>query len=355
MNNQVKKMVKNFLNEVEEKLPGWLKENKVELDDVLTQLEEHVYEKAEALAKSEDIDASSMRQAIFDMGKPEDIAKEYKRRSTPKVFISEELWPTYLNVLKYVAVIIVSICVLVATTGGIISFLIGEDWVSALWNPLTAIFPAVMVIGVIATVAFTYLSMEGWTLHDIKEMFRDEDEKKAHAEMIKRHEMGLPEAPKKMPEFIKSPAELTAGGIFAIIFGLLFIIQPIGGLVALIPSLFLFLMRILGIFMLVQGVLDLINGMFAIWTYQAHKGFIIVGAIVSLCTIPVWTILFLNPQIMPLVFWTVETGIYVHGINPDYYWIFGLVLIIIIIGTIAGAIDETYKASQFNVEDFYQK
>ena len=91
MNNQVKKMVKNFLDEVKEKLPGWLKENEVELDDVLTQLEEHVYEKATELARSEDIDINSMRQAIFEMGKPEDIAREYKRRGTPKVFITEEL------------------------------------------------------------------------------------------------------------------------------------------------------------------------------------------------------------------------------------------------------------------------
>ena len=103
------------------------------------------------------------------------------------------------------------------------------------------------------------------------------------------------------------------------------------------------------------GILDLINGMFAVWTYQTHKGFIIVGAVVSLCTIPVWTILLLNPQIMPLVFWSQSTGLYVHGIRPDLYWIFYLVVVLIIIGTIAAAIEETYKASQFNVEDYYKK
>ena len=114
------------------------------------------------------------------------------------------------------------------------------------------------------------------------------------------------------------------------------IITLICRLAALIPSLFLFLVRILGIFMLVSGILDLLNGMFAVWTYQTHKGFILIGAVVSLCTIPVWTILLLNPQIMPLVFWSQQTGFYVHGIRPDMYWIFYLVVVLIIIGRPAG-------------------
>ena len=44
-----KKLVKSFLKEVEEKLPGWLTEKEDELKEILEQLEEHIYDKADEL------------------------------------------------------------------------------------------------------------------------------------------------------------------------------------------------------------------------------------------------------------------------------------------------------------------
>ena len=77
--SESKKLVKEFLEEVEEKLPGWLKEKEEELKEVLEQLEEHVYDKSEELLSKNPglTTVQSVRLAIGQMGKPDEIAKEY--------------------------------------------------------------------------------------------------------------------------------------------------------------------------------------------------------------------------------------------------------------------------------------
>ncbi|NHI94131.1 MAG: hypothetical protein EAX96_16695 [Candidatus Lokiarchaeota archaeon] len=354
--SQSKKLVKDFLREVEEKLPGWLKEKEDELKEVLNELEEHVYDKADELNSENPglTTIQSVQLAITQMGTPNQIAREYKRRGTPKVYISEELWPTYLTVFKYLVVIVISISILVAIIGGITTFITGGDWAGAVLNGFSIIMPGVVGIFVVITLVFTYLSMEGYYLEDLKEMFRSEEEKKAYKELQVQIEMGLPPKPKE-PELIKSPSELTAGGIVQLIIGFLFIIQPIGGFITLFQPLFLLLVKLGGFVIILEGILDLLNGLFAFWTYVTHKGFIIASAIASLLSIPIFIIFFMNPQIFPIIAWSQATGLIVHGIRTDYYWIYYLVTFLIIGGTIGGAIDQFYKASKFRVEDFYKK
>ena len=283
-----------------------------------------------------------------------EIAKEYKRRGTPKVYISEELWPTYLDVFGYLVVIIVSIGLLIAMVGGITTFLTGGDWGQAVLNGFGMIMPGVMVVFIIVTIIFTYLSMEGFFLEDLKDMVRSEEEKKAHKELQEQIKLGIAPKPKE-PELIKSPGELTAGGIIQLIIGALFIIQPIGGFAALFHPMFLFLIRVGGIVIVFEGILDLLNGLFAFWTYVSHKGFIIASAIVSLGSIPILVMFFMNPQIFPIIGWSQATGLIVHGIRIDFYGLYYFIVIVIILATIGGAIEQFYKASKFKVEDFYKK
>ncbi len=91
-------MVKDYLKNIKEKLPEWLKEKKDEFKDVLNEIEEHIWYKAEGLSDSGAPTETSVRLALTHMGTPESIAKEYKRRGTPKVYITEELWPLYTRV-----------------------------------------------------------------------------------------------------------------------------------------------------------------------------------------------------------------------------------------------------------------
>jgi len=105
------KMVKDYLKNIKEKLPEWLKEKKDELNDILSEIEEHIWDKAEELSDIGTPTESSIRLALAHMGTPESIAKEYKRRGTPKVYITEELWSLYTRVLGILFAVVVMVYV----------------------------------------------------------------------------------------------------------------------------------------------------------------------------------------------------------------------------------------------------
>ena len=104
-----KALVQDFLDRVKKKLPVWMREDDKECDDLLKQMEEHIWDKAEALANEDEIKFSHVQEAIAHMGSPEKIVKEFKKRGTPKYFISEEWWYWYLKVLSIVCIVIVGI------------------------------------------------------------------------------------------------------------------------------------------------------------------------------------------------------------------------------------------------------
>ena len=254
--SESKRLVEDFLEEIKEKLPVWLKENEDEAQEILDQLREHIYDKANELTSENPglTTVQSVQLAINQIGTPNKIAKEYKHRGTPKVYISEELWPTYLEVFKYLILILISISILVAIIGGITTFVTGGDWYKAILNGFSMIIPGVMLIFIVITLIFTYLSMEGFYLEDLKDLFRSEEEKKAQKELEDQLKLELPAKPKE-PKLIKSPSELTAEGIIELIIGFLFVLQPIGGFIILFHPLFLALVRLGGFIIMDEIVL----------------------------------------------------------------------------------------------------
>ena len=99
-------LIKEFLDEVTKKLPIWLKTKADELKDFREELEGHIWDKAEELAQGEEPKVWHVREAIILMGSPRDIAREYRRRGTPKFYITEELWTWYYKSLIIVGVIV---------------------------------------------------------------------------------------------------------------------------------------------------------------------------------------------------------------------------------------------------------
>ena len=69
-------LVKEFLKEVKEKLPGWIRDNKKERKEVLAELEEHIWDKAEELSGTDKPTEQSVRLAISHIGSPSSIARE---------------------------------------------------------------------------------------------------------------------------------------------------------------------------------------------------------------------------------------------------------------------------------------
>ena len=103
---EMKNIVKEYLKEVKSKLPEWLKDKK-EHKEILAELEEHIWSKAEELSETGQPSINSIRMASTHMGKPESIAKEYKRRGTPKFYITQEMWPVFIKVLVIVFSVII--------------------------------------------------------------------------------------------------------------------------------------------------------------------------------------------------------------------------------------------------------
>ena len=68
-------IIKEYLKQVKSKLPEWLKEKK-EHKEILGELEEHIWSKAEELSETGKPTQRSVQLAVSHMGTPESIAKE---------------------------------------------------------------------------------------------------------------------------------------------------------------------------------------------------------------------------------------------------------------------------------------
>jgi len=158
-------LVKEFIDEIERKLPFWLKSQKEELKEILEELENHIWDRACEIAKSDEPTPSHIQQVINQMGSASKIAAEYKRRGKPKFYITEELIPMYQKMLIIVLGICGAINILIALTS--IGSRTAGNIFSGLFSGL-AISCAVALI--LITIQFVFLSMEGYLPEDFQKL-----------------------------------------------------------------------------------------------------------------------------------------------------------------------------------------
>ena len=313
-------IVKDFLKNIKENLPEWLKEKKDELKDVLDEIEEHIWDKAEELSDIETPTESSIRLALAHMGTPESIAREYKRRGTPKVYITEELWPLYTRVLGILSAVVVIIYVIFM----IINIATGDfqlDFVGIILG-LTGVFT-------IVTLIFVGLSMEGYLPEDFK---TEEERKREEKELSIAERKGWPISPntgKPLKSFVH-PTGIIVGGIIQMAFGLILIIQPNTDFTHLIEPEFLALLRIFGAFIISEGCLDLIRGVIGNQQVTKHQIIFGIKILLSLMTISLLVVLMERPELVPFV------PFEKHLIS----WFFAFIIFLAIIGIIS----DMYKA-----------
>jgi len=357
MKTQEEQIVRDFIKKVKEKLPSWLKDKHDELKSVLTELEEHVWDKATEIGKGSP-DASAVQAAIDEMGAPSAIAREYKRRGTPKVYITEELWPSYTRtllaaILVVVCVNVISFCIQGITTG---------SWVEAL-ESLNGIMSGGIWVFVIVSLIFVGLSMEGYLPEDFKSKFLRG--KKTPA--IPTQE-GTPEKPVK---FVNVAGDFI-GGILNVVFGIVLIILrsiltnlPVEGLAQSLAAYeegFLYLAA-MGIFVIICGIAELARSFVGNDQRMGylHRRLRIVSIIATFATIPLLIILLVRPEIFPLLIiqtgpdsfaigigiWAAEPGfpaIFMLGIPVEYYIYYQEVVGVIIAITVLSGCVEIYKA-----------
>ncbi len=311
-------IIDEFLDRVEEKLPQWLKDRKQELNDTLAELREHVLDKAAEIAGSGDFGAAELKKAIEAMGSPETIAQAYKRRGTPKVFISKELWPYYLRFLAIIAVIVV--VANVAT--GIVAFQSGEA--DALLAAASRVEFGLCGVFTVITIVFMWLSAQGYFPEDFDE--KPEIKVKDGKQVVK-------------PKSIVNRAAKFVGAGIELFIGIVAVTLPFPGLVALINPAFTLLIRCMGAFWLASGVITMCQGLVGTKRLRLLQALMFAGTAMGILGIMFLVPMIRDPSIVPMILWVDDT-VTVSAINPAAYpgVAAGLSSVIVIV-VIASAID----------------
>jgi len=343
---EMQNIIKEYLKEVKSKLPEWLKDKK-EHKEILAELEEHIWNKAEELSNMGQPTIESVKSTITHMGTPESITKEYKRRGTPKYYITEELWSTYLKVLGIVFAVIFGITLI----SQVIDFVFGNVSIGELvGNIFQGIQLGFLSSFVIISIIFVALSMEGYFPEDFKSKGLREKERK-QLEIAREKGIPISEIKKKpVKPFIKPVGEII-GGAIAIVIGIFFLAQPIPAITSLIDPEFLLYLQFAGLFILTEGVLDISRGLIGnrqIIMQQVIHGITIA---VKLASISVVILMMNRPEIFPILVVDDPTDALINiGLAPEHYALFrgiaGLIIALVALSTIEDFY-KIYKAEKY--------
>ena len=393
-------IVKNYINQVKQKLPEWLKWKEEELKNLLDDLEAQLYGEARAISRGEELTDADIKEATVRMGTPESIAKLYKNRGTPKFFLTQELFDFYLRTLFFFFCVVIFINIIV----GIFQFFF-VPWWEALAGIFTGFWIGCLVAAIVITIVFVYFSMEGFLPEDFgiipqrlamifpftfsEEYMADtraytkqhieearmlgreklaaakarvevkiaeskalRAERRAEAKLLRKQKLEEAKALRKQKseeakqkKLIKKSQPLTIGELIfgtsaGIIIGLLLIIQPFS-VTGLMQPAFLDWLKLLGFLIFVTGLLDLIRLVIGVSNYTGQQVFLIIGAIYNISYIPVFLLLIDQPEIIPWLTIPFDTANIAYIV---YFW----VIIAIIIGIIGGMIGNLVKVNKYS-------
>ena len=265
--------IKDFLKQIEEKLPGWLKDHKKELKNIKAELEEHIWDKAEDLARGEGGEPNiiHVRTAIAQMGSPRAIAKEYKKRGTPKIYITEELYPYYIKILRIIISVVVGLNII-----GLIVDLINNRFLEGLGGLSSGIITGSVYGVLIVSFIFVGFSMEGFMPEDFNE-FADEGKKNGH-----KHKSGKKKKAKKPLKL----GELISNGTANIIFGSFIIMMPFESINIYLGPVFVAWIQVTGVFTFIKGIINMMQASIGIRAITGQQILIIVVATIELFLIP---------------------------------------------------------------------
>lgn len=332
-------LVKEYLKNVKAKLPEWLKDKK-EHKEILAELEEHIWNKAEELSNTGQPTLETVQTAIDHMGTPENIAKEYKRRGTPKFYVTEELWPLYKKVLFIVFMVIIGINIIIPIINVVFENSSGEQIFE---NVTTGIQMGLLGSFVVITIIFVVLSMQGYFPEDFKSKKDLKDEEK-QIELAKERGLAFKTKDgKPLKPFIKPVGEII-GGIVVIAIGLFLFIQPIPGLNNLIDPEFLLLVRFGSLFIIAEGVFDMTRGLIGNRQVKSHQMIHAITIIVKLSSISIAVLMMMRPEIFPIIVFDEPSDAFITiEISTEFYGVFRGIAVLVMIGIALGTIENFYK------------
>ncbi|MHA2298745.1 MAG: HAAS signaling domain-containing protein [Candidatus Hodarchaeales archaeon] len=311
MNKQKNELVSKYLHEVQSKLPEWLKGNKDEVTDILTELEEHIYDRAMDISDSDSPDQEAIQQAIEKMGSPSKIASSYKQRGKPKYFITEELWPLYVKVMLLINGVLFAI-----VTSVLIIFSSPDELLGKVLQYFGGLYFQVAIISFIITIVFVYLSKEGFLPENLSDI-----------------DIKTPEI--ETPEYFYKPREYLLAALITAIFGFLLVIQRFFPFTHITTNEMQNWMLLLGLILSFDAFLELLKLKNSI---TAHKVLMIVDVITNIPMIVLFIVLASAPEMM---FSFVEIPLFI------FPWVFGFVALIIAFDGVV-TVYKVYKMQQLN-------
>ncbi len=371
-------LIDDFLEEVKNKLPEWLKDKPDQVNEILFDLEQQIREKAIEFSGLEELTQSVIEKAIYAIGPPESIAKIYKKRGTPKFYITEELWDFYLRALLFSLAIVV-----VVNFIRIVVQFFFKVWYLLILDFFSGVYIGFLIVIVIVSGLFVFLSMEGYLPEDFGELPRylgliiqsktadmiSERERREFItietkekiretktktkETITQAKENIIEAKEKVSEAHKkakkkirtvSTGDLIARSILGIIFGLVCIIQPFYILEPYFELEFLEWLRFFGLVVLIGALIEVIRLAIGANNIGGQKVMLVINGLFNIAYFPLLIYLINRPDIFPIYLFS---GFQISAITPGlvldiYHWV-GAALAIILVFTVSFNI---YKAAR---------
>ncbi|NHJ22358.1 MAG: hypothetical protein EAX91_15540 [Candidatus Lokiarchaeota archaeon] len=152
-------MINQYLCEIKNNLPLWIRLNKTELNEILNEIEDHIWEIAIENTENKKPNETDLQIAISQIGDPKELANKYTAKSTPRVFISNELWPFFLRYLK----IILFSCIFSMLFPFAWSFVVfGINLESLSFYMRLYLLIIYISLGLVISIVFFYLSTYGY-------------------------------------------------------------------------------------------------------------------------------------------------------------------------------------------------
>ena len=148
---------------------------------------------------------------------------------------------------------------------------------------------------------------------------------------------------KPVKPFIKPIGEIIGGSI-GLLFGVFLIVQPLPFLFSLIDGLFLLWLQFAGMFMIVEGGLDIIRGLIGYRQPLAHQVIHAITIGVRLASISVIALMLDRPDIFPILVVDQPGGALTNiGLAPEFYGLFRGIAGVLIAVVALSTIDNFYK------------
>jgi len=157
-------IINAYLCKIKKSLPLGIRLKRDELNDILDEIEEHLWEIAIESAGDNEPNELDVQIAISQMGEPQNIAGKFTNRSTPYVYISEELYPSYTKFRKILFWSSILTFAIHALSTSFLPTILSFFLYYRVFLIIGMSFTSIIIIGLV----FYYLSMTGYIPYEIR-------------------------------------------------------------------------------------------------------------------------------------------------------------------------------------------